>query len=97
MKQVGGVRKGGYYRHTTIGVEQRLIGLEGKVRKAWGFQIEVVSHFASPALRKAWSEMTGVAARRITDGSMAFICELPVSNESRHFRSQAKGWQLCAG
>jgi len=55
------------------------------VRKAWGFQIEVVGHIASPAVRKAWSEVTGVAARRIKDGSMAFICELPVSNESRHF------------
>jgi hypothetical protein len=38
-----------------------LIGLKGKVRKAWGFQIEVVGHFASPALRKAWREVTGVA------------------------------------
>lgn len=44
-----GVREGGYHWNTTIGAEQRLIGLKAKVREAWGFQIEVVGHFASPA------------------------------------------------
>jgi hypothetical protein len=74
------VGKGGDYRHTTVGAEHRLIGLKGKVGKAEGFQILRMGHFASPIVREGRREVTGV-----TDGSMAFICELPVSNESCQF------------
>jgi hypothetical protein len=63
------VGKGGDYRHTTVGAEHRLIGVEGKVGEAKGFQILRMGHFASPAVRDGRCEVTDVA-----DGSMAFIC-----------------------
>ncbi|CAI8845917.1 hypothetical protein EMIT0P395_220092 [Pseudomonas sp. IT-P395] len=55
------MRESGDHWNATIGAEQRLIGLEGKVREAWGFQMEVVGHFASPAVRKC-REVTVSAA-----------------------------------
>jgi hypothetical protein len=86
VKQVRGVGKGGYYRHTTVGAKHCLIGVEGKVGEAQGFQILRMGHFASPIVREGRREVTGV-----TDGSMAFIFELPVSNESCHFVLRRKG------